>query len=557
MSSSNIRIATVKRLAAFHLIAMLRLMATVALLLGCGGSSDSGLGQGAGGAMDDGGAGTGAGGGAGAHLGGAGGAGAGGAGAGGAGAVDGGAPDDALGAAGTAGGAGAGGAAGNLVALSVTPFGPSIAKSTTLQFTATGAYSDGSTRDVTGTVTWASSAMAVATVDAKGLATGVAPGQTTISASMGGINGSSPLTVTAATLASITVTPASPVIAKATAVQFTATGVYSDNTTQDLTAAVTWSSSMPTVASVSNAAGSQGVATGLTAGQSTITATSGGISGTTTLTVTAATLMSVAITPANPSIPRGATVQFTATGAYSDGSTQNLTTQVTWGSSAMNVAVVSNAPGSKGLATGLAGGMTTVTAALNGVAGATQLTVTMAMLTSITVTPANGSLAKGSSQPYTATGHYADGSTQNLTSGVVWMSSAPMVAIVSNGGRSQGVVSAVAEGTAMISASVGNVSGSTMVTVTAAVLRSISVSPPAQMVKGGATVQYTATGVYSDNSMQDITKQASWTSSNTNVAVVSNGSGSQGLVTAVGNGQTEIRATSNGITGTGSLQVRP
>ena len=69
------------------------------------------------------------------------------------------------------------------------------------------------------------------------------------------------------------------------------------------------------------------------------------------------------------------------------------------------MAVVSNAPGSKGLATGLAGGMTTATAALNGVAGATQLTVTTSMLMSITVTPANASMAKGSSQPNQATGH--------------------------------------------------------------------------------------------------------------------------------------------------------
>ena len=90
------------------------------------------------------------------------------------------------------------------------------------------------------------------------------------------------------------------------------------------------------------------------------------------LTVTAATLQSIAVTPANPSIAKGLTQQFTATGTYSDGSTQNLTTQVTWASATTSVATIT----SGGLATGVATGTSTISATLGGITGSTVLTVT-------------------------------------------------------------------------------------------------------------------------------------------------------------------------------------
>ena len=67
--------------------------------------------------------------------------------------------------------------------------------------------------------------------------------------------------------------------------QFTATGTYSDSSTVDLTSSVVWSSSDATVATISNAAGSNGKATALAGGTTLITARSGGVSGSSTLSV--------------------------------------------------------------------------------------------------------------------------------------------------------------------------------------------------------------------------------------------------------------------------------
>ncbi len=340
-----------------------------------------------------------------------------------------------------------------LTSIAVTPANPSIAKGTTQPFTATGTYSDGSTQNLTSTVTWSSSNTSVATVTGSGVASGVGIGASTIQAASGSVTGSTTLTVTAAVLSSIAVTPANPSIAKGTTQPFTATGTYSDGSTQNLTGTVIWSSSNLAVATITSA----GVASGVATGTSTIQAASGSVIGSTTLTVTAV-LSSIVVTPANPSIAKGTTQQFTATGTYSDGSTRILTGSVSWTCSNTSVATVS----STGLASGVGTGSGTIQAASGSVTGSTTLTVTAAVLSSIVVTPANPSIAKGTTQQFTATGTYSDGSTQNLTSTATWSSSNTAVATI----NSAGLVSAVATGSTTIQAISGSLSGSTTLTVT-------------------------------------------------------------------------------------------
>jgi len=257
-----------------------------------------------------------------------------------------------------------------LKSIAVTPANPSAAAGTTVQFTATGTYSDNSTKNITGSVTWASATPAVASINSAGLATAVAVGSSAISATSGSISGSTTLTVTAATLKSIAVTPASPSATVGTTVPFTATGTYSDNSTRNITTAVTWASGTPAAATIN----ASGVATAVAAGSSTISATSAGVSGSTTLTVTAANLKSIAVTPANPSAAAGTTVPFTATGTYSDNSTRNITSSVTWTSATPAAATIN----SSGLATAVAVGSSTISATSGTVVGSTTLTVTAA-----------------------------------------------------------------------------------------------------------------------------------------------------------------------------------
>ena len=168
---------------------------------------------------------------------------------------------------------------------------------------------------------------------------------------------------------SIEVTPTVPSAAQGTSRPLAATGLFSGSTTLDLTAAVTWSSSDELVATVSNGPGSRGLATAVAPGTATLTATYAGVSGSTLLTVTAAALVSLDITPTTPSIARGTTRQFLATGSFSDGSTQDLTSTAVWSSSSDPVATVT-----QGLATGVSPGLVIVTATFGVESDSTSLT---------------------------------------------------------------------------------------------------------------------------------------------------------------------------------------
>jgi hypothetical protein len=104
-------------------------------------------------------------------------------------------------------------------------------------------------------------------------------------------------------------------------------------------------------------------------------AVSGTISGSTLLTVTAAPLVSISVTPANPSIAKDTTQQFTAIGTYSDATMVDITTSVTWTSGTTAVATVLS---TSGLASGLAAGTSMITAVSGTISGSTLLTVTQA-----------------------------------------------------------------------------------------------------------------------------------------------------------------------------------
>jgi len=218
---------------------------------------------------------------------------------------------------------------------------------------------------------WSSSNNNVATVSASGIATGQSIGTATITVQMGSSSATSSLVVEGR-LTAIQITPQSFNLPATIETQFKATGTFSDGQQFDLTSAVTWTSSSPSVATVSDAGTTAGVATGVAPGTTTISAVFAGQSTTATLTVTNVTLTSIAITPADSTISLGDSQQFTAHGTFSDGSSLNIGLQVSWSSSDVAVATIK----SNGLASSASQGTTTIQAGLEGVSGTTTLTVT-------------------------------------------------------------------------------------------------------------------------------------------------------------------------------------
>ena len=449
-----------------------------------------------------------------------------------------------------------------LTSISISPGSASVPQGCQVAFAASGTFSDGSTRDVTDSVTWMSGDDGIATVSnapgSRGLATGVSTGAVDILAldpDSGRLSGPAVLTVTAATLESIATMPGPTVDVVAGNLQsFTATGTFSDGSTVDLTESVTWSSSEETVATISNVSGSRGLAVTMSPGTTQIRArdvASGIESPAVTLNVTDAVLTSIAVTPSpSHSMPQGSTVEFTATGTFSNGSTDDLTESVTWISSNPAIANISNAVGSRGLVTGISTGSVQITAR-DGASGIestpVSLTITAATLESIAVTPGPSvDVVLGNLQPFTATGTFSDGSTLDLTELVTWSSSDEGVATISNASGSRGFAGTVATGTTEISArdaASGIRSPTVTMNVTAAGLTMLSVTPaPSVSVPQGCTVAFTATGTFSNGSTSDLTESVTWSSSDQGVASVSNAPGTRGLATGVLVGDADISA---------------
>jgi uncharacterized protein YjdB len=120
------------------------------------------------------------------------------------------------------------------------------------------------------------------------------------------------------------------------------------------------------------------LAQGLSAGTATINAYYKKASASATLSVLPASITSIEVLPANPSVSVGLTQQFSATVHYSDSTSDDVTTLVSWGASNSSTATISNTAGSSGLAQAKAIGTTTISAIYGGHAGATVMTVTAA-----------------------------------------------------------------------------------------------------------------------------------------------------------------------------------
>ena len=261
-----------------------------------------------------------------------------------------------------------------LSSIAVTPASPGeLAVGGTQQFTATGTYSDGTNSVITSQVSWASSNITVASISSSGLATALAAGSAGITAALSGKTSPAvALTVAAAepAVTSINITGVSGNLTAGDTAQLTAVGIYSDNSSQDITSRVTWATSDNAVATISQT----GLLTAVAAGNADITATLSTVSGDITVNVVAApALESITITPASPdTLAVGATIQLAAAGTYSDASSADISSQVTWASSADGVATVS----ASGLVTAVAAGTANITASLSGITAA-PVTVTV------------------------------------------------------------------------------------------------------------------------------------------------------------------------------------
>ncbi|HEU5218715.1 MAG TPA: hypothetical protein VFU23_08645 [Gemmatimonadales bacterium] len=361
----------------------------------------------------------------------------------------------------------------------VTPGEVAVTPGQSLQLTATGNYSNGSSG--TPAVLWSATG---GTIDGTGHFTaGGTPGTFTATARQwdGSTKGHSTVTITSPTIISIAIFPGSLSLNPGASQQLSASAQLSDGTTQPI--AVNWSAQggSITIGGLYTA--------GSTPGTFAITARLPGTglssSISSTIVINAATLTRVALNPSNATVAAGQTRQFGVSATWSDGS--SALPVIGWSATGGSIS---------------SGGMFTagatpcacrvIATATNGVADTSEVTVTAPVMTSLTISPDGNTLKSGDSQQFSATGSWSDGSV-----------SAPSVTWTATGGsiNASGVyVAGNLTGTFQV---VGKLSGGTkadtaLVTIAPATLTAIAVSPEAVSLSASMGKQFSVSGTYSN-----------------------------------------------------------
>ncbi|HYL56343.1 MAG TPA: Ig-like domain-containing protein, partial [Gemmatimonadales bacterium] len=378
------------------------------------------------------------------------------------------------------------------------------------------------------------------------------------------------VTVTAAPVAAVTLSPSSASLLVGQTTQLGATTTDSaGNVLSGRT--VTWTSSNPAVTTVNGT----GLASAVSVGSATITATSEGQGGTAAISVSNVPVATVRVSPASASVLAGQTVQLAAT--TRDGSGNVLTGRsIVWTTSNGSVATVSGS----GLVIGVTAGSATITATSEGQSGSAATTVTnppvsppgtvtdlaISAVTDSSVTISFTEVTDGTGSPASYDVRYAVGTISwgsgtevshgTCTTPVAGSSvgaNRTCTILGLNQSTGYGVQLVAFRGTLGVNAvfgSLSNVASGTTAAGARAPVASVTVSPASASVGVGGTQQYTAT--LKDASGNVLTgRTITWTSSALGVATISG----SGLVTTLVAGTSTITATSEGQSGSAALTV--
>ena len=387
---------------------------------------------------------------------------------------------------------------------------------------------------------WTTTDGSIATVDANGLVTGVAPGAATITATSEGRNNSAAVTVSLAPVASVTVSPSFDTLQQGTTRTLTAT-VRNDSGAAIAGRVVSWSSNNSQIASVT----STGSVTAVSPGKAMISATSEGKTGTAEVVVVARPVNSITVSPNPAPVTVGGTTTLTATLRDSEGTVLGGR-EVSWSSADDAIATVN----ALGVVTAISAGNVNITAASEGKSGTAQVRVTPIPVATVTVSPSSPTLLTDRTILLTATARSANG-TVLAGRQVSWSSGSNSIATV----NASGAVTGVAPGTTPIFAEVDGVIGSTNVTVERPKVQSVMIVPANPTIaRFVGQVQLTAEVRDEDGNL--LTDRAVvWSSSNELVVFVSASGLARANPIAILGGSAVITATVEGVSNTTTVTV--
>lgn len=439
-----------------------------------------------------------------------------------------------------------------IVSIAISPEIDSVPRGVEVDFDAIATMTDGTTADISDLCSWTSSKTASTSLSSAGIFSSTNNGEITVTAERGSFTDSITFSLSSAVLVSMDISPKNASIPLGKSQKFTVTGTHSDGSNVTLS---------PNTLNWTNA-DEVGIAYASDLGDFTIIAEKGGISTQTTITYTEKELENILLVYTTDKIAKGEEILFSAVGVYTDGTTVSKTNEVTWNSSYSSLAIISDyrTPGTNGLVKTIQTSLeieaanplsTYITASCNSscddklyqgqtIESGMQLYVTKEKLMSVDISPTDDTLTmpSGTNRDTTVTGNYSDGSTANLneSSECAWTSTQESFVVANHEGR----LFALTPGTSTVAFNCVTIHNtytkSYAVTVVDPKLTSITLSASNVDLVAPNTYYVTATGYYTDNSVKDITSQAEWTTTNSNLSV------SNGLITANNWGVANITA---------------
>ncbi len=429
-----------------------------------------------------------------------------------------------------------------------------------LQLQAIGLYSNDKHYDITDKVLWSSDSVEIASISNavgyEGRLTTYAASQVTVSATLGTISATRNVAVSDAILSAINITWQELTLAKGTRGQLIATGIYSDNSFKDITREVAWRVIDDNIALVDNHNPGTHFIYAVAPGTTQILAALGNISSQATITVSDATVVGLYIESSQQVLHTGAQHQLQAVATLSDGTTQYITEQVSWTSDTPQINV-SNQANNAGLVIASGAGEAQISALFNQLSASINISATDKVIQSIRIETLKPAIAIGTSAEIFAIATFSDNSTADITQEVIFSSSNSNGLHLSNASGSRGQATAITAGDYVISISNrDNVNIATLtITVLDAVLDRIEISPRDITLAKGIISQLTATGIFTDNSQQDLTQQVLWQSSNETIVFVSNAAKFAGNLHTLNAGNAIISAVFNDKTAQSNLTV--
>ena len=439
-----------------------------------------------------------------------------------------------------------------LKSVSVVPATLQLALNTTYQLKAIGSY-DNITQQELSSCNWTSNNAAV-TVDAlTGAITAHKIGNAVITATCGDKKASSSVGVVGASISSLKITPGNVTVAVGNTESLYVVASY-NNGSQEVLTNCSWVSDNAAIATISN----NGVVRGITNGSTTIKASCTGWGSTVSAAVTVqdAVIKTVQITPKTVTLPYKSQYQLRAIASYDNGTQSDISNSCQW-SSNNTAAVAVNAAGLLSATT--TSGSAQISASCNGFTSTANVTVQTATLERVTITPSSAEMAVNTQQKLEVVGSYINLDQVLISEECGWSSSSMSIATVENTKvGSKGLVKALTSGDVVITATCPNSKSVTAaITVRAAALKKVLISPESANLPINTTYQLNAIGTY-DNTNQQILNNCSWNKLNSSTASNLAIRESDGLILTTGNvaGIADIRVTCGDVVANTRVTVR-